>query len=613
LALPSLAAAAPAPWHEVATISTPTGDIGALSCTSATSCVADDASGHVVALDPSGAVPAVLRDVDGTTPLTGLSCPATGDCVMLDSQGNALVETAGVWSTASPIDAGHFIGAALSCPTTDFCLAAGYDPSTNDEAFAVYNGTSWSVTSTTESDVLNAVSCPSTAWCMVASLGGDAFTYSIPTQGAAVVSPMVAVNPGGPQTLLTSLDCPQAGLCLAASAEGQVFVYNTGAWSAPASLFSQNPASVSVACANAVCVAMNLNGEAIASTAPYVKWSYLVQDQNVGATEALSCFDQPTAPTGMACLGADLEGFTYGVTPVAVSYTPTFGANSVIVDPSGDLSTLACFKASHCLVGDRAGGVTTVVGSKATGRAVITARALGVTELACATSGTTCRALTGAGTLLRSTPSGGWVPVLGGVSQVACGAGCVSLSSAGVSAGAIVGPLPGFTVAGHDVLAALSCAPGTTSCVALDTNGDAWESWSGGWHHVAALRESSVHDVVTSLACVTANYCVAVDDEGNYFTYFGPSAGWTGGHLVTSAGLAQIACGSATHCVAVGNDGSAWTFSGRAWARTWSGYQNGTFTQAVTCASATTCELLIGHSLFSSSAAAQTSVTTDSL
>ena len=61
-------------------------------------------------------------DPDGTSTITALSCSSASDCLAVDDTGAVLADSSGTWSAPVMIDPGHALS-AVSCPTAGFCAA----------------------------------------------------------------------------------------------------------------------------------------------------------------------------------------------------------------------------------------------------------------------------------------------------------------------------------------------------------------------------------------------------------------------------------------------------------------------------------------------------------
>jgi hypothetical protein len=104
------------------------GSLTALTCRSASLCLATDDRGDVLAsTDPAGGAAAwSLAQVDGANGLTGVSCASPSLCVAVDGAGEVLTSTdptggAGTWSLAD-IDGTRYLD-GVACASTSLCVA----------------------------------------------------------------------------------------------------------------------------------------------------------------------------------------------------------------------------------------------------------------------------------------------------------------------------------------------------------------------------------------------------------------------------------------------------------------------------------------------------------
>lgn len=148
--------------------------------------------------------------------LEAISCPTASSCVAVDNFGNAVVERAGVWGPATPVAPTSMWG--ISCASTTFCVAIGLN-------FVVtYNGTSWSapkVIDTTPVPHLWQISCPTTTFCGIVNALGYFFTY---TAGTWAGHGRVDVND------LDSISCPSPTMCMTIDPLGVVSRWNGTTW-----------------------------------------------------------------------------------------------------------------------------------------------------------------------------------------------------------------------------------------------------------------------------------------------------------------------------------------------------------------------------------------------
>lgn len=129
-------------------------------------------------------------------------------------------------------------------------------------------------------------------------------------------------------------------------------------------------------------------------------------------------------------------------------------------------------------------------------------------------------------------------------------------------------------VAYPEAIDQMSCAPGTTFCAAtLSGTGAAVNNFSGvlmfygsGWSAPMPLGSG-----LGPISCPTSNFCAAIDNEGNAFTYSGGN--WSGPISVLSVSSSNyvdgVSCPTATFCVAttIGYPGysEADYFNGTSW------------------------------------------------
>ena len=117
----------------------------------------------------------------------------------------------------------------------------------------------------------------------------------------------------------------------------------------------------------------------------------------------------------------------------------------------------------------------------------------------------------------------------------------------------------------------VSCAT-STFCVAVGEmgfHGDAMIYSGGSWQPISIEKKSSRAEL-TSVSCVSAAFCAAVDTGGRAAIYSGGAWNsptridrYRGSHLA----LLSVSCAATTFCVAVDEIGRALTFDGTSWGR----------------------------------------------
>jgi hypothetical protein len=138
---------------------------------------------------------------------------------------------------------------------------------------------------------------------------------------------------------------------------------------------------------------------------------------------------------------------------------------------------------------------------------------------------------------------------------------------------------------GEDGLASVSC-PSASFCVAVDVEGNAFTYNGSSWS-----QSLSGGGPITSVSCASASFCVAVDQSGNALTYNGSS--WSApsnidGTTESMSSLPSVSCPSASFCVAVDQSGNALTYNGSSWSAKSHIDGNADLTW-VSCESATVC------------------------
>ncbi len=188
-------------------------------------CVAADVRGDVFAtIHPAQAASVWLRRyIDPKTAITGISCPSAQLCVAVDAAGRVMHSTnplgvAADWTKpvrVNPTTAtgGGFAGfSAIDCPSTTFCIAI--DNGASDQIAFTTNPTgpasAWTLTTVGNGVLLDAVSCASTAMCVV---GGSNIYYSTqPTGGASAWKATAALSSSN--SVVSALACNTVKLCL---------------------------------------------------------------------------------------------------------------------------------------------------------------------------------------------------------------------------------------------------------------------------------------------------------------------------------------------------------------------------------------------------------------
>lgn len=141
-------------------------------------------------------------------------------------------------------------------------------------------------------------------------------------------------------------------------------------------------------------------------------------------------------------------------------------------------------------------------------------------------------------------------------------------------------------------LGGVSCAS-ATFCVAVDSEGNAFTFNGSSWSQPARIDPNG--GGLFRVACPSKVLCIAIDHAGNVVTFNG--AFWTTPQQVDQFGaLNRISCPMSTFCMVVDDSGYALSFNGTTWSQPNSIDPNGVDDSAlgldnlaVSCASATQC------------------------
>jgi hypothetical protein len=280
-------------------VSVDNGGMKAVSCSSASFCVAVDSSGFALTYDGSSwSLPFLI---DSGHALRSVSCLSASFCVAGDDNGHALTYDGSSWSAPVNVDVPNAIQ-GVSCPRTTWCGAVD---SVGREM--TYNGSTWSPTLAVDSpNALDAVSCADVVKCGVVDSVGKAAG-----PGSGTFVPIAS-------TLLTGVSCPSASFCVALDGTthpgngGNRYIWNGSAWSAPAMIDSPCVLTGTctlggISCPNAsFCVAVDSAGYALIYDGS--TWSYSQIDNSGTALTGVSC------PSTSFCVAVDGGSvFTYTV------------------------------------------------------------------------------------------------------------------------------------------------------------------------------------------------------------------------------------------------------------------------------------------------------------
>jgi hypothetical protein len=307
-------------WSTPRPIDTSGAKVTGISCPSPSFCVAVDNAGNAVT-DRAGVWSAPTPVADG--PLAAVSCASATTCVAVGTvyahdglgQAVAVLDRNGAWSpTTVPAVGFSQTLTGVSCVRRRrFCLAVGFDfdggPGQSTVAQA-FDGTAWTpLPAAAQSgyatgDYLWGVSCVHPTLCVAAGFTGDRDDWGdmVETDSGghwSTVKITDANHIGAPGDLV-AVSCPGTTACLAAGPGGYLFDLTDGRWSAPADVDGTAVVSA-LACADAGrCVAVDGSGRALTLAAG--RWSAPVTIDPGHALTAVAC------PTPRFCAAVDTEG-----------------------------------------------------------------------------------------------------------------------------------------------------------------------------------------------------------------------------------------------------------------------------------------------------------------
>ena len=183
----------------------------AVSCSTPTFCVAATGDGTLPVYD--GATWTNTPVVDGGNALASVSCTADRFCAAVDTSGQALTYDDGAPSAPATVDQGGSF-ASVSCVSPTFCLAVTAD--TPGTAYR-FDGRKWNKVAApypstpqggSEPNVLGAVDCATSRYCVAIDTFGEAFTYDGQGWSAPATFDADEQNGNG------AVSCPSHSFCM---------------------------------------------------------------------------------------------------------------------------------------------------------------------------------------------------------------------------------------------------------------------------------------------------------------------------------------------------------------------------------------------------------------
>lgn len=485
-----------------------------------------------------------------------VKCPSASNCVMVDQSGHARTYDGTSWSAPQLVDpdadvllsdnwrAPYLV--SLSCPTTDFCMAADAD----SNLFA-YDGTAWASSHVPDTGGApndgTRVSCASPTFCM-ASWGSEWATWD----GAEWSTPV-----GLPQfSSFTEMSCPAAHDCIAIGLS-KAYRFDGADWTDFGYVFSNSGdyVNATISCPTSTfCGAIDGRSEAFLVDGTWTS----PQDANLyggGVPNSLiSCTDDGT------CVVSSVEGSVRIDTPEAQG---TFTR----VDPHGSMRALDCPTATTCVAADRFGYVTQMSDGAWGVPTMVDPERSNLTTLSCG-SADSCLAMDGSGNAFDWDGSAWATPVAidpqVSWTKVFCTSAdfCAATGNRynGSGSGVLAVRTGGRWTSADTIapLGVLSCSDSSFCLAAGSGLAQVWDgtTWSAATRPVYGAR---------GMSCPIAGWCFtgdAIYHDGAW------SAAPTPPARVSAAGRDAVWCTSTSNCLVENSSGSVARFDGTSWTAT---------------------------------------------
>jgi hypothetical protein len=193
------------------------GEIGSISCASASLCVAVADEETFTSTDPA----AGAWNATGLTTFRAVSCPNDSFCAASSFAGVFVSSdpTAGAeaWSE-SPGSTGA--GGHISCPSEEFCAAMDVNARVVTSSDPGGASPGWEESPLRPGEADAGLSCPSLDFCALALESGAVLTSTDPDGGPGAWE---MTDTAGGNDALPSADCPSASLCLIAGPRGTLY------------------------------------------------------------------------------------------------------------------------------------------------------------------------------------------------------------------------------------------------------------------------------------------------------------------------------------------------------------------------------------------------------
>jgi hypothetical protein len=500
-----------------------------------------------VAFSPSASAvttwsaPALIDRSSPAVDLDALSCPTTNFCMAIESSGYTYTYNGTTWSPGPTLNQTVF---SLSCASATFCAAGDGNGNEN-----IFNGGTWTTTNVDGGFVMDSVSCPTTSFCVAVDGdgGGDAVTWN----GASWSNPQTIDT--NADVGMVSVSCASSTSCVATDDSGGYVVDANGTWSSP-SVFdtATNPSDV-VSCAPGGSPLRCVVGDDQGNTFSFDGTSW-TEDTGADGTDAVTSVSCASASS---CVAVDDHGKT-------LNFDGSNWSSPMGID-TFKLVGVSCPATSFCAAVDAGGRQLSFNGSNWTSPSAIGSDPTILPSVSCPTA-TFCAAVDGEGYALTYNGTSWSAPqsvFTGGEFQsVSCtsSASCVAVANTGNSYTYNGSAWTVHATGDSALLTSVSCLSATT-CQAVDTSGDVITDNSGTWTSPVSI---DTHGSLLAVSClVSANFCAAGDNAG--YTLTDTNGTWSTPVKSASSSITSMSCVSSSSCAAVDAGGNTYSYNGTNW------------------------------------------------
>ena len=618
-------AAGPAGSWQVDQAYTPTsGALAAISCGSATDCIAVG-SDEVVATTNGGSSWTTENGPTGMGTINAISCSSATTCMIVgytaENTPAVAVTTNGgtTWTYRDPSGL-DYSPLGVSCPSTTTCSVVG---GSDDVITTTNGGASWTAEQLpTDSEALDAIACPSTTTCVAVGnapptagscspsaqpCGSVSFEASTTDAGATWTGVLGATESFGfAGDSFSGVSCPSTSECMAVGSDGTntdpylegetegillsgTCTLVTGCGTV---LYPESTSYLgSVSCfSSSACIAVGSNGAGGAAIATASATGWTTMTATIASADAVSCQSSSDCMVAGGVTATGQPGTVLATTDGGASWATSFTFPYTV----SSLTSVSCFSASVCMAAGGLTDATSAVGP--TGPGVVVRSSDG-----------------GATWATESLPAG-----VGALSAISCASTSVCEAFGNPLMPVIVGTTDGGATwhsqtvpSGVEFVTQLSC-PSISDCTGVgeaplgSSTGPVviLNTTDGGATWTTETAPSGLSNL-TSIACPSVSECTAVGETNvsaptpntAIITTTDGGSTWTSETAPSGvSGLVSIACPTVSVCMAIGSVSSGATVisttdAGTTW--TTESFPSSTASPGdIACASATACTVV---------------------